>query len=181
MTSYLVEDLITKNKPNEAKGMFLRHNLDGYVRPDIMEKLNEIEYDQTKDSSLNCYDEFEVLSRPKEEYMELPKDVTCDWIETENDVQRLSILLNEEFIGVDSEWRPQLTQFHKTAPSLLQISGEKDGFLIDLVSLKKSQVLDDMLSKIFSNPTSTIIGFGFSSDIDQFARKLPNLGFIKYI
>ena len=54
----------------------------------------------------------------KEEYMEMPKDVTCNWIETENDVQRLSVLLNEEFIGVDSEWRPQLTQFHKTAPSL---------------------------------------------------------------
>jgi hypothetical protein len=55
---------------------------------------------------LNCYDEYEPISKPKEEYIEMPKDVTCDWIETENDVQRLSILLNEEFIGVDSEWRP---------------------------------------------------------------------------
>jgi hypothetical protein len=146
-----------------------------------MEKLNEVEYDQTLDSSLNCYDEFEVLSRPKEDYMQLPEDVTCDWITDEKDVERLSILMSEEFIGVDSEWRPQLTQFHKTAPSLLQISGEKNGFLIDLVSLKKSQILDDMLSKIFANPNSTIIGFGFSSDIDQFARKLPHLGFIKFI
>jgi hypothetical protein len=39
MTSYLVEDLVAKNKPNEAKGMFLRHSLEGYVRPDVMEKL----------------------------------------------------------------------------------------------------------------------------------------------
>jgi hypothetical protein len=39
MTSYLVEDLIVKNKAHEAKGMFLRHNLDGYVRADVMEKL----------------------------------------------------------------------------------------------------------------------------------------------
>lgn len=38
-----------------------------------------------------------------------------------------------------------------------------------------------MLTKIFSNETSTIIGFGFSSDIEQFARKLPNLNFIKYV
>jgi len=53
--------------------------------------------------------------------------------------------------------------------------------LIDLVSLQKSKVLDETLTKIFSNPTSTIIGFGFSSDIEQFARKLPNLNFIKYV
>ena len=38
-----------------------------------------------------------------------------------------------------------------------------------------------MLGKVFSNPTSTIIGFGFSSDIEQFAKKLPHLNFIKYI
>ena len=38
-----------------------------------------------------------------------------------------------------------------------------------------------MLTKIFSNPASVIIGFGFSSDIEQFARKLPNLKFIKYV
>ena len=38
-----------------------------------------------------------------------------------------------------------------------------------------------MLTQIFSNPESTIIGFGFSSDIDQFAQKLPHLKFIKYV
>ena len=90
-------------------------------------------------------------------------------------------MLKDEFIGVDSEWRPQLTQYHKTAPSLFQISGAKNAFLLDLVSLKKSKVLDEMLTEIFSNPESTIIGFGFSSDIDQFARKLPHLNFIKYV
>lgn len=96
-------------------------------------------------------------------------------------MSKLAILLDDEFIGVDSEWRPQLTQLHKTKPSLFQISGAKDAFLIDLVSLQKSKVLDDMLTKVFSNETSTIIGFGFSSDIEQFARKLPNLNFIKYV
>ena len=38
-----------------------------------------------------------------------------------------------------------------------------------------------MLTRIFSNPKSVIIGFGFSSDIEQFARKLPSLNFIKYV
>lgn len=38
-----------------------------------------------------------------------------------------------------------------------------------------------MLCRIFSNPDSVIIGFGFSSDVEQFARKLPHLNFIKYV
>lgn len=181
MTSYLVEDLVTKGKPHEAKGMFIRHELDGYVRNDVMEKLNQIQYDQSLDTSLNCYDEFEQLSRPKEDYMQLPDDVSLEWIGTDKDVQKLEILLNDELIGVDSEWRPQLTQYHKTAPSLFQISGAHNAFLIDFVSLKKSLVLDQMLTQIFSNRDSTIIGFGFSSDIEQFTRKLPHFNFIKYV
>lgn len=38
-----------------------------------------------------------------------------------------------------------------------------------------------MLSRIFCNPSTVVIGFGFSSDIEQFARKLPHLNFIKYV
>ena len=37
-----------------------------------------------------------------------------------------------------------------------------------------------MLTKVFSNPKSTIIGFSFGSDIDMFAHKLPYMNFIKY-
>ena len=55
------------------------------------------------------YDAFEPLSRPINEYMELPKDVKLEWIGTDEDVPKLEILLKDEFIGVDSEWRPQLT------------------------------------------------------------------------
>ena len=38
-----------------------------------------------------------------------------------------------------------------------------------------------MLSEVFCNENSTIIGFGFNSDIEQFAVKHPHLKFIKYI
>jgi hypothetical protein len=96
-------------------------------------------------------------------------------------VPKLEVLLKEPLIGVDSEWRPPLTQFHKTKPSLFQISGEKDAFLIDLVSLQRSQALDEMMCKVFSNPESVIIGFGFKTDIEQFAKKLPHIKFIKFI
>jgi len=94
---------------------------------------------------------------------------------------KLAALLEEPLIGVDSEWRPELSQYHKTRPSLFQISGKKTAFLIDLISLQRSTALDGMLVEVFKNPKSTIIGFGFNSDIDQFASKHPHLQFIKYI
>ena len=78
---------------------------------------------------------FGPMSQPVADYIKLPDFVKLTWIGTEEDVPKLSALLDDEFIGVDSEWRPQLTQLHKTKPSLFQISGAKDAFLIDLVSL----------------------------------------------
>ena len=45
MLSYLAEDLTHKNKIQEAKGIFLRNQLEGFVREDIMEKIQSIEYD----------------------------------------------------------------------------------------------------------------------------------------
>lgn len=181
MLGYLVEDLAHKNKKQEAKGIMLRNKVETHIRAEILELLDKVEYDETKDSSLQKHDAFEPLSRPKAEYVQLPAHVKVDWVGTDDDVSKMAILLEDEFVGVDSEWRPQLTQLHKTKPSLFQISGAKNAFLIDLVSLQKSKVLDDMLSRIFSNPTTVVIGFGFSSDIEQFARKLPHLNFIKYV
>ena len=106
MLSYLAEDLCHKNKIQEAKGIYLRNMLEGFVRADIMEKISSIEYDPAQDSSLNGYDEFEQLSRPKEDYISLPPHVNLHWIGTDADVEKLAVLLNDEFIGVDSEWRP---------------------------------------------------------------------------
>ena len=53
--------------------------------------------------------------------------------------------------------------------------------MIDLVALEKSKVLDEMLSSIFSNKNSIVIGFGFKSDIDQFQKRLPHLKFLNKI
>jgi len=35
------------------------------------------------------YDEFEPLSRPKEDYIQLPKEVNVEWIGEESDVDKL--------------------------------------------------------------------------------------------
>ena len=95
----------------------------------------QVQYNEAKDSSLYLYDEFEPLSRPAEDYLKLPDTVKVDWIGEEDDVPKLKELLSEPLIGMDSEWRPELSQYHRTRPSLFQISGRKTVFLIDLISL----------------------------------------------
>ena len=113
--------------------------------------------------------------------MRLPEHVQVQWIGQDSDVSKLECLMKEKYIGIDAEWRPQLTPYDKTKPSLFQISGEKNAFLIDLVSLEKSRKLDDQLTEIFMNQNSIIVGFGFKSDLDQFQKKLPHLKFMHNI
>ena len=181
MLSYLVEDLVHNNRDMEAFGIMTRNQLQSYVRQDTLTKLEKVVYDPTKDTSVAQQGEFSPVSRPVENYLSLPKEVKLEWIGSDEDVPKLEQLLEEPYIGVDSEWRPELTQYHRTRPSLFQISGQKCAFLIDLVTLARSQVLDETLSKVFSNRESIIIGFGFSSDVEQFARKHPHFKFIRYV
>lgn len=87
---------------------------------------------------------------------------------------KLEALLDEPMIGIDSEWSPLRL-------SLLQISGKNAVFLVDLLALKDSLVLDQTLTRIVSNESSTVIGFDFRHDKMEFSRKLPLFGFIMQI
>ena len=89
-------------------------------------------------------------------------------------------MLKEKFIGVDTEWKPSFSA-NKGEVSLFQISGLNDVFLVDLIALKDSKKLDIMLTDIFSNKDSTIVGFGFKNDLDQLAYTLPKMNFMLYI
>ena len=113
--------------------------------------------------------------------MIFPSDINLHWISRDSDIDKLQELHNEKFIGIDSEWRPELTYKHKTQPALLQISGKKNSFLIDIKALSQNKKLDLILSKIFSSKEITIIGFGFQSDFYKFKTKLPQMKFIQYI
>lgn len=65
--------------------------------------------------------------------------------------------------------------------AILQIAGENESFIIDLVSLRNDEALDDMLTRIFSNESSIVIGCGFASDIDQFNKELPTMKFYQNV
>ena len=67
MLGYMVQDLTHKEKTIEAKGIFIRNNLERYVRKDIKEVLKDVVYDEEKDTSLNKDDPLGPLTKPIEE------------------------------------------------------------------------------------------------------------------
>jgi hypothetical protein len=66
------------------------------------------------------------------DYLIFPSDINLHWIGEETNIDKLEELYNEKFIGIDSEWRPELTYKHKTKPALLQLSGKNNSYLIDI-------------------------------------------------
>jgi len=91
----------------------------------------------------------------------------------------LEELIGAEMIGMDSEWRPSISPFDVERPGLLQLSSAKAAYLIDLVAFANHKGLDEVLTKVFTNENSVCIGFAFRSDLEVFAKHLPNMQFYK--
>lgn len=94
-------------------------------------------------------------------------------------MEKLLVLSGTKMIGIDSEWRPSLTSYEQNGVSILQLSNDKEAFVIDLDGIEKSAKLNDILTQIFNHPDSIILGFGFKADVSQFARQNKNLTFIR--
>ena len=76
-------------------------------KPDLLEKINKIQYMKQFDVMVRDPDYFGVVSNPKNKFLKLqPKSVEVSMISTEADVKKLEILLKEEWIGIDCEWNP---------------------------------------------------------------------------
>ncbi len=60
MLGYLVEDLVTKGKLHEAKGICIRNNIFHKIKEPIREKLADVYYDPKKEPK--PYDAFGPLS-----------------------------------------------------------------------------------------------------------------------
>ncbi len=73
-----------------------------------------------------------------------------------------------------------MNKFIRTGTSILQLANEANACIVDLVALKASKKADAALAEIFRNQ-STIVGFGFQSDLFEFNRSLPDLSFYKVI
>jgi hypothetical protein len=114
MLSYLVDDLVHRGKKNEAFGICMRHNLFTTIREDTLKQIAGLIYDPMKDAQPE--DNFGPYEPGK--FISLPSHIKVEMISKVEDISKLNNLFSEEFLGVDSEWRPALAKFHNTKPAL---------------------------------------------------------------
>ena len=119
-------------------------------------------------------------------FLKLPDDYKIYYISAEDNdninksKKILDKMIKEElnkdkFMGVDSEWKSSNTfyeQFkeninknknlYSNLADIIQISGMYHGFIFDVKSIEKSQVLKEKIRKIFLN--KNFIGFDFKND-----------------
>ena len=50
-----------------------------------------------------------------------------------------------------------------------------------MIALKDNKILDEILIQIFTNQNSTIVGFSFNSDINQFKKSFKEMKFMNLI
>jgi len=84
--------------------------------------------------------------------LRLPAQLQVKFIGNPTDCQQLKKLIGKPIVGMDSEWRPTMTKFDSMRPALLQLSDEKTAYLVDLVALAASPLLDNILTEIFTHP-----------------------------
>lgn len=164
--------------PIYAKGVYLR-NKHHFADDKLKQQMDDIDYDESQDCIYR--DRFGPISEPVEDYLKIPNFVKIKTIRKESEVEQLDELLGSEYLGMDSEWKPVMNKFEKVRVAIFQISSEKTSFLIDMVELAQSKVLDEKLKQIFLDQSIIKIGFSFKSDIEVFSKALSTLTFYKYI
>lgn len=121
---------------NRAKGVWIRNDLQNYpiISKQVYRDAMEIfVYDPTLET-----DEEDRFGPVMPNTLSLPADIQVHFIDEENACDRLLDLLGKPVIGLDAEWRPNLTKFNKTKSAILQISDESAAYLIDLIALEGS-------------------------------------------
>ena len=173
-------------RPHEAKGVFIRGELtaDDFTKTNIYERreklaeygksIEQMEYHMLEDYQVKP-DQFGPITEPIVNNLRLPDDVSVTFIGNEGDIDLLENLEGSEYIGIDSEWRPQLCTWQKMhGIAVIQLCSEIGcAYILDINALRYSKKLDDMLIRLFTNEHSTILGFGFGSDLSQFNTYCP--------
>lgn len=113
----------------------------------------------------------------------MPEGYKVHFIDSEEKLSLMKVLIGQKYIGVDAEWRPERPSWGimGNGPSILQIGGISETFVVDILHLKHSRAADEMLTNIFSCPETTICGFAFAGDISFFNKWCKRMRFLDNI
>jgi hypothetical protein len=77
--------------------------------------------------------------------LKLPSGFEISFIADPSDLDKLDSLLKEKFIGIDTEWKPAPKGVQPRL-ALLQLSGARQAFLIDMIKLGDSKQFDKKMT-----------------------------------
>ena len=139
----------------------LRNNLtQEWIKAAIYQALEQLEYVEPDPRE-------DVFGPVTENTLQLPADVQVHFIGDESSCDLLSNLVGKPVIGLDAEWRPNLTKFNKTQTAILQLSDENSAYLVDLIALNNSQKLNEVLTQIFQDEASLKVGLALKADLTR--------------
>ncbi|CAG9312615.1 unnamed protein product [Blepharisma stoltei] len=175
LLSILIEDLefkfMKKNiewmGPLAAELFLCYPGVASQIRPETVERLRKIP-PRAKNSS----DRFGPLQPEFSISINLPQE-QIKFIENEDQVQEL--VWAGRFVGLDCEWKPSMVKFSENKVALLQIAFEDVVYLIDMIKLNTSELLNAKLEELFLNEEIVKLGISFSGDIKNVLKSYPNL------
>jgi len=97
---------------------------------------------------------------------------TIHFISTEADLAEIDLEASD-LLGFDCEWKAGLTRLQKHPVALFQIATRENTYLLDMLSLAASPILDSKLSALFLNPRVVKLGLSFDGDRKQLLRSYP--------
>ena len=133
----LCEILFNWNRKIEAKGIFDRHQIlvAHFEKQSIGNKIDQVEYVPEHDF-IPFKDYFDPVTMPIKKFFSLPNSVHPELLDRDINVYKLKTLEGSRFIAIKALYRPNLDNSTENQKcSILQISNEKNTFLVNMKSL----------------------------------------------
>jgi len=132
------------------------------LKPSVRQTLEQFTYEASQDQAWE-----ERFGPVTPGTVSLPERVEVKFIADDDGCEELKNLVGKPVIGLDCEWRPNLTKFIKTDTAILQISDETTCYIIDLIALKGSQKLDRVLKAVFMDESTLKLGLALRGDLTR--------------
>jgi len=87
----------------------------------------------------------------------------------------VSMELSGDVLGFDCEWRPAFIKFTQYPVSIFQIATRNCVYIIDLIALNGSPLLDQKLSAVFQNNSIVKLGLSFAEDRKLLIKSYPQV------
>lgn len=84
-------------------------------------------------------------------------------------------LESSDVVGFDCEWLPPLISINDSPVALFQIATRSGAFLLDMLKLHDSSLLDSKLLTLFANPHIVKVGMSFDGDLRKLRESCPSL------